>query len=528
MIDWFQRQKLVKKGLACDKTRRQRNEEGWSPFLEANVTVRLLLFCFFLLAFFTLDYWGSDHKTNEDYLLTSIIFFSSIMLLHLDLPDLWPSNSKLFLVFSSIWTNLAITKALFIWAPLASSHLPELLFMVPTAFAPLVLSVLLGPRAGLFGVLFVSLFNGLFIDHDFQLLIISLITGFTGVYFTQRIRRRGDLVNAGIAVGLASFVCAIAFGIVSGKQITALLIQAAFGIGVGIFTAMAVNSILPILEAAFHLITDISWIEMADLNHPLLQQMTMEAPGTYHHSLMVANLAEAAAITIGANPTQCRVISYFHDVGKIIKPEYFAENFHADENPHDNLSPSMSALIIIAHVKEGVDLALKARLKRPIIDAIQQHHGDSLVYYFYKRAKQMEEDAKTGGKIMNMREEDIPEVSENSFRYPGPKPQSKEVGLLMLADAIESASRTLEKPTPQKIESLVNEIIEKKITDHQLDESNLTLKEIWAAADSFIFTVKNMLHSRITYPKDEKTGSAGTSQSAKKNSPSSPPSSAAA
>ncbi len=188
-------------------------------------------------------------------------------------------------------------------------------------------------------------------------------------------------------------------------------------------------------------------------------------------------------------------MAYFHDIGKIIKPEYFTENVPAGANPHENLSPSMSALIIIAHVKEGIDLALKYHLKKQVLEAIQQHHGDSLVGYFHQRALQQQQDAREGGKIMNMREEDVPEVSENSFRYPGPKPQTKEIGLLSIADAVEAASRSLEKPTAQRIEDLVNEIVAHKINTHQLDESNLTMNEIRTAADAMAVTLKNMMHT---------------------------------
>ncbi len=189
--------------------------------------------------------------------------------------------------------------------------------------------------------------------------------------------------------------------------------------------------------------------------------MTIEAPGTYHHSLVVANLAESAAEAIGANATLCRVCSYFHDVGKLVKPEYFTENMNFERNPHDDLAPTMSALIIIAHVKEGVDLALKHGLNQQVIDVIQQHHGTSLVFYFYNRALQQQEDARAGGKIMKMREEDIPEVSEESFRYSGPKPQTRESAIISLADMVESASRSLEKPTPAK----------NRATGHRADRS---------------------------------------------------------
>jgi putative nucleotidyltransferase with HDIG domain len=261
--------------------------------------------------------------------------------------------------------------------------------------------------------------------------------------------------------------------------------------------------VLPIFEHLFQITTDISWLEASDLNHPLLRRMTIEAPGTYHHSLVVANLAEAAAEAIGANATLCRVCSYFHDIGKLVKPEYFTENMNFERNPHDDLAPTMSALIIIAHVKEGVDLALKHKLNQRIIDIIQEHHGTSLVYYFYQRALQQQQDARAGGKITNIREEDIPEVREESFRYSGPKPQTKESAIVSLADMVESASRSVEKPTPQKIEQLVNKLIEERIADQQLDECDLTLGDVKIIDDRFRFTLMTMLHSRIAYPKHE-------------------------
>ncbi len=201
--------------------------------------------------------------------------------------------------------------------------------------------------------------------------------------------------------------------------------QSVVAIGSGLGTALVIGGALPVLENLFGVTTNITWLELADLNHPLLRRMTIEAPGTYHHSLVVAQLAEAAAEAIGANPAIARVSAYFHDIGKLVKPEYFTENMRYGRNPHDELAPTMSALIILAHVKEGVDLALKNRLNQQIVDAIQQHHGTSLVFYFYKRALQQQEDARQGGKIMNIREEDIPDVREESFRYPGPKPQTQ-------------------------------------------------------------------------------------------------------
>ncbi len=220
----------------------------------------------------------------------------------------------------------------------------------------------------------------------------------------------------------------------------------------------------------------------------------------------MANLAEAAAEAVDANATLSRVSAYFHDIGKLVKPEYFTENMRPGHNPHDELTPTMSALIIIAHVKEGVDLALKNKLNSEIVEVIQQHHGTSLVSYFYQRALQQQNDARLGGKIMNMRPEDIPDVKEESFRYPGPRPQTKEIAIISLADAVESASRSMERPTPQRIEDLIQGIIDSRIGEHQLDEAPLTLDEIRKIAESFRFTLINMLHARIAYPakRDEK------------------------
>jgi putative nucleotidyltransferase with HDIG domain len=324
------------------------------------------------------------------------------------------------------------------------------------------------------------------------------------------VRRRSRLLRAGMFVGIATWVLALTFGLIgpivweypASTDWKMIGWQSLAAVSSGIITAILVGGVLPVLESIFGITTDISWLELADLNHPLLKRMTIEAPGTYHHSLVVANLAEAAAEKIGANATLCRVCSYFHDIGKLVKPDYFTENMNFERNPHDDLAPTMSALIIIAHVKEGVDLALKHNLNQEIVDIIQQHHGTSLVQYFYRRALQQQEDARQGGKIMNIRAEDIPEVREESFRYGGPRPQTKEAAIINLADSIESASRSLEKPAPQKIDQLIKDIIEKRILDHQLDESPLTMRELQEIGASFKFTMRSMMHSRISYPSD--------------------------
>src|SRR6266480_2505263 len=514
MFDFIRRRRLLRRGLASKKTRRRRTRNELLRALESARYVKVIVLAAFIAGLASLIYSGQQPEPTKNFVIALLLFGTAIAALWINHPKTFSQNSRVFLVFGTIFVQLAAIKIVLI---LCSEHTfkfltPEMGWLLaPYAFAPLVLSVLLGRNHGLYAAVFVSLWSSvLFGRIDASLLVISLISGFTAVYLTLQVRRRAQLIRAGVGVGVAIWLSSLSFGMIAinlfppmDNDWGMIGLQSALALGNGIVTAMIVGGALPMLEHLFQITTDVSWLELSDLNHPLLRRMTIEAPGTYHHSLVVANLAEGAAEKIGANATLCRVCAYFHDVGKLVKPDYFTENMNFERNPHDDLAPTMSALIIIAHVKEGVDLALKHGLNKQIIDVIQQHHGTSLVYYFYQRALQQQEDARAGGKIMNIREEDIPEVQEESFRYPGPKPQTKESAIVSLADIVESASRSLEKPTPQKVEQLVNELIEERIADGQLDECDLTLGELRMIAEKFRFTLMTMLHSRIAYPKPE-------------------------
>jgi putative nucleotidyltransferase with HDIG domain len=514
MLDFLKRRRLLRRGLASKKTRRRRTRNELLRSLEYAGFVKLIILAAFVGGLAFLIFNSQQAEPTKSFVIALLFFATAIAALWINHPATFSQNSRVFLVFGTIFLQLATIRLVLV---LCSEHAfkfvtPEMGWLLaPYAFAPLVLSVLLGRNHGLYAAFFVSFWSSvLFVKIDAPLLVISLISGFTAVYLTLQVRRRGKLIRAGVGVGVAIWLCALCFGLITinfypptDNDWGMIGIQSALALGNGIVTAMLVGGALPLLEHLFQVTTDISWLELSDLNHPLLRRMTIEAPGTYHHSLVVANLAEAAAEQIGANATMCRVCAYFHDVGKLVKPQYFTENMSFERNPHDDLAPSMSALIIIAHVKEGVDLGLKNKLNQRIIDIIQEHHGTSLVYYFYQRALQQQEDARAGGKIMNIREEDIPEVQEESFRYPGPKPQTKESAIVSLADIVESASRSLEKPTPQKVEQLVNELIEERIADGQLDECDLTLGELRVIAERFRFTLMTMLHTRIAYPKGE-------------------------
>jgi hypothetical protein len=386
---------------------------------------------------------------------------------------------------------------------------------IPYALGPLLISVLMGERLAVVVTIFTSLFGSMLgTGVDARFLVMSLLCGVVAALLTREVRRRGDLLRAGLGLGATTLMLAFLLGHVALPDIYHLsatpwnLIgwKCAVAVGSGVASALLVSAALPVVEGLFRITTPITWLELSDLNHPLLRRMTVEAPGTYHHSLMVAQLSEAAAEAVGANAAMVRVCSYFHDIGKLVKPEYFIENARFGRNAHEDLAPTMSALVIIAHVKEGVDLALKHRLNREIIDVIQQHHGNSLVYYFYNRA--LEQRQHVLESLSAEHHADVPEVSETSFRYPGPRPQTRECAIISLADTIESSSRSLEKVTPQKIDQLVDEVLQRRLLEGQMQECDLRMTEYEILGESFKRTLRSMLHSRIAYPKSsEKTAS---------------------
>ncbi len=493
--------------------------------VEHGVLAKFAIFAFFMAGLCGLIYAEGVDQPYEKGFIAGLIFLTALAQLWINHEESFASNSCVALIFTVCLLHLAAVKIVLITADnqmLRSEMVPTGQFSgldmqqlwrlaLPFSLAPLTLSVLLGRNRGLFAATFVSLWGSIIHRSiDARFLVISLITGFVAVFVTLRVRRRSQLIRAGIFVGLTTWLLALMFGwigpifwdSIGGTYWKMIGWQSIVAVGGAILTAFVVSGALPVFESLFRVTTDISWLELADLNHPLLKRMMIEAPGTYQHSLVVANLAESAAETIGANAAMARVCSYFHDIGKLVKPEYFTENMRRDRNPHDDLAPTMSALIIIAHVKEGVDLALTNGLKQPIIDVIQQHHGTSTIAYFYKRAQQQQEDQRAGGKIMNIREDDIPEVREESFRYPGPKPQTRECAIISLADCVESASRSLERVTPQKIDQLVTDIIERRLIDGQLKECDLTMRELEILSESFKFTLQSMMHTRVSYPSD--------------------------
>ncbi len=499
----FQRRRLISQGLSSAKTRRKQVDHPFLEALECQWPAKIAIMAAFNIGLGILIFTGEQSEPIKHFIICLLVFATAMAALWINYPKSFDSNTRLLLILSVCFLQLVGVRL--ILANAVNPDFAQLLF--PYSFAPLMLSVLIGRHHGLYAALFCSLW-GMFLLPTISsvFIVLSLITGFIAVFATLQVRRRSRLIRAGLYVGIATWIIAATFGLIGpvhlegGTDWRMIGWQSLYAVGMGLATAIVISGVLPAFETLFNITTDISWLEMADMNHPLLRRLSMEAPGTYHHSLAVANLAEAAAEAVGANPTICRVCAYFHDIGKLVKPEYFTENMPPGHNPHDELTPTMSALIIIAHVKEGVDLALKNQLNPLLVDVIHQHHGTSLVSYFHQRALRQQEDARLGGKIMNLRADDIPEVREESFRYPGPKPQTKETAIVSLADTIESASRSIERPTAQRIEDLVNDLIDARIADHQLDECPLTLDEIRRIAESFRSTLSSMMHSRVAYP----------------------------
>jgi putative nucleotidyltransferase with HDIG domain len=313
------------------------------------------------------------------------------------------------------------------------------------------------------------------------------------IFWMGRIRSRSKLIYVGLWAGVVAFGTQLGANLLEERPFTMQLLYEAARTGVWtVLAGFLMTGLLPFIERAFGVLTDLSLLEVGDVAHPLLQELVRRAPGTYNHSINVASIGEAAADAIGARGLLVRVAAYFHDVGKMLKPAYFVENQGA-ENRHESLMPAMSTLIIVAHVKEGVELARQHNLPRPIVDLIAEHHGTTLVEYFFRRATERKQASPDGS-----------EVDEQSYRYPGPKPATRESAVLMLADAVESASRALTEPTPARIAGLVHDLAMKRLLDGQFDDCGLTLEELGLVEQSLVKSLTAVYHGRVKYP-DQRT-----------------------
>ena len=383
-------------------------------------------------------------------------------------------------------------------ASLASKYgaaIPEQAFMfaAPTAAGSMLVGLLIpaGEIVWIFS-LFLGVVLGVMVDLKFTFAVVTIVAGIAAARGVHGCKARNDLYWAGLRTGLVSaLMIALVITVMHFDEegyARLLLWTVPAGLVSGILSSFVAMMLIPLLESAFNVTTDVKLLELSNLNHPLLKEMIVQAPGTYHHSLVVGSMVEAAAEEIGANSLLAKVMSYYHDIGKTEHAGYFIENQRPGHNPHDSLSPNMSKTVLIAHVKDGVELGLEHKLGQPIIDGIVQHHGTTLIAFFYNRA-------------LEGQNESIDSVREDDFRYPGPKPQFREAALIMLADSIEAASRSLDEPTPVRLQNIVKNIIQRKFMDGQLDECNLTLRDLSVIEASFIRVLLGIYHQRIDYPR---------------------------
>jgi putative nucleotidyltransferase with HDIG domain len=523
-LDAIKRWRLAQQGLSSGKKRRIHTENPVIQILEDSPWIKGALYAAFAVGCAVLVLRASPRASFSEAplqgaLYSLILSATTLVMFQVSLPASCRRNSRVVLVLGGLICHLVLVRVVMVMVD--AQYIPEMFrfFFVPFALAPMLHGILLGRAVGAFSAAVVTLTGCLLVPHHAALgyMTLSLVSGLTGMLLTHQVRKRLQLLQAGISVGAVTLLLGLmsgsldiasCFGPDAMEHLELLGSGSVAAFGTSVLTALLISGLLPLFEGLFHLTTDISWLELSDLNHKLLRQMQLEAPGTFHHSLIVAALSEAAAEKIGANAPMCRVGAYFHDVGKLKKPGYFIENQHdGSENPHDALTPTMSALILIAHVKDGVDLAIKHKLNPRIIDVIQEHHADSLVYFFYRRAQDQKklELEKVDRRLENP--EDLPMIDEKNFRYPGPRPRSRESGIIALADSVESASRSLKKPTPARIRALVEDLVGIRLQDGQLDDCTLTLQELAIVKESFAATLRSMLHSRIDYPKDDERSS---------------------
>jgi putative nucleotidyltransferase with HDIG domain len=356
---------------------------------------------------------------------------------------------------------------------------------VPLAGGAMLVTLLFDFHTAIFFSFIVSLLSGLWLN-DAVYPVYAFAGSLTAAFSVIRCKKRSALLKGGFYVGGANIVTAVVLLLFQGDLLTdKALSTLIYATSTSISVTAVVSLLLPVLEYSFKVTTDISLLELLDLNQPLMKSLMINAPGTYHHSVIVGNLAESAAEAVGVNPLLTRVSAYYHDIGKIKMPDYFVENSSGMVSKHEKLTPHMSAMIITSHVKEGVELVRQHKLPQSIIDIIEQHHGTSLMTYFWQKAKDLD----AGN-----------HPSEEDYKYPGPKPQTRVAALVMMADAVEAASRVLTDPTPARIAALVDRIINHIFLEGQLDECELTLKDISQIKAHFSYILTGILHKRIDYP----------------------------
>lgn len=388
---------------------------------------------------------------------------------------LWDSNSTILLVSLIAVMTLIITMIL--------KNISVYLIVLPAG--AMLISILVSPRIAIMSNVMMSILAGFLGDFDLPVIAIMLLGGILGAGIVSKTHRRSTFILAGLAVSMVSMLIIFSVGVLSREDIYRMIYNGMYGAIGGTLSAVLTIGTLPFFETVFDIITPLRLLELSNPNQPMMRRLLIEAPGTYYHSILVGNLAEAAAEDIGANPLLCRVGAYYHDIGKLKRPYFFKENQITRDNPHDKITANLSALVITSHVKDGVELAGKSKLPSSVIRIIEEHHGNTLVAYFYHKA---------------LNGENPEAVDESKFRYPFRRPQTEEAAIVMLADSVEAYIRSLSEPTQDQVEQGVRKIIRDKLNDTQLDNCDLTLKDLEMVAQAFVKVLAGIFHERIEYP----------------------------
>jgi len=454
------------RGIQKEKLRAMSSMEFLGTFM--------LVLLFMILPFTLVSrYFRRVSLAREDYYIMALVGLAVLVIMRI-----------------SLMLAPAVRESLFVSASASS-----LAYAIPVAGGAMLLRMFLGAEVTVVFAVVMSILAGFFVEADAGFVAYCLVANFAAIAAIANVDRRAMIIRAGLMTGVAGAVAIVGIRLVAMTSATesvamADILWSAFfaflgGIGAAIFTMIAA----PIVESTSSFTSDIKLLELANLNHPLLRELIVRAPGTYHHSHMAGILGEAAAEAIGAKALLVRVGAYYHDIGKIKKPLYFIENVKSGENRHERLSPHMSALIIAAHVKDGIEMAERAGVPKLIVDMIPQHHGTRLISFFYEKAKEMED-------------KEVNKADQKDFMYPGPKPQTREAAILMLADATEAAVRAIKEKSTTRVQQTVQRVITDIFMEKQLDECDLTLKDLNEIARAFMRTLLGIYHSRIEYPKD--------------------------
>ena len=413
-------------------------------------------------------------------LLANILLFLIFeRFIHRFAPKLYTQTKYFYLIYIIVLTVVLLTHFL-----QTISQVPAM-FLIPIPLVALITSTLISPNIALLTGALVAMMIAMMSHSDFGLFSYLFLSNCGATFVITQSTNRTQLIKNGYIVGLINIILVITIGLLTEQSsLTWFGISSSLAFANGILSFILGLGLLPYCESLFKITTSQTLLELANLDHPLLKRLMLTAPGTYQHSIMVANLAEAAAQAINADPILARVGAYYHDIGKMKRPHFYSEN-QTGENPHESITPHMSKMIIASHPKDGVELAKKYKLPAILLDFMMQHHGTCLVGFFYEQAIQSDDD-----------------TTQDDFRYPGPKPQFKESGIVMLADTIEATIRSQKNPNPAKIESLVTKLIKDKIDDHQLDECPLSLKEINTIKTTFLSILNSMYHHRIDYTEE--------------------------